>query len=931
MLSLRPAQPRRRVSRLAAPLLAPVILSTSALTCAVLSSAPVAAAPALTLLHTFNAHSDGVNPTQDDVLLLGSDGNLYGVTSGGGTNNGGVLYRLTSAGVYTTLHSFTNSVDGYNPIGKLIQGKDGYLYGVTNSGGTNGDGAVYKCETDGSHFSVIHDFNNSSGDGYSANIGVVQAADGYLYGATNGGGTNGYGAFYKLSTDGTKFTVLQAVQSALGQNFPDTLVASGTTLYGVSYYGGANNAGAVFTLTTSGSSYKLLYSYGGSNAGEGNNPLGVALDTDGNLYVSCKYGGGGGYGAITRLKPGSTSASLVYQFSAGSSDGAYPTTGLSHDSSGNLYVVTYNGGAANSGVFERISTGGSARLYVSFPASTYTTAAPTLASASSPSTFYEPTYQGGLANSGSVLKLSTSSETSLYDFSNGFFDGSRPYQGGLIQGSDGLLYGTTSWQVLNTSVGTAFNISKSGTYTQLASIPGGPTGFLVPANDTFFGLTSNGGYYGSGSLFDLDSSADNGYDDYADLGQGAGTNPYGGAMLAKDGYIYTTTYSGGKMNDGAIIRFDVDGIETILHSFDGTHGANPNATLVQDPSSGTFYGTTYSGGANNDGTIFSFTPTGGVKVLASLSSTTGYNPADRVVLDTSGNLYVTARYGAAYGQGSVIREKTTGGTPTTIYSFGAQSNNADGVQPFAGLILATDGRLYGTTTYGGGSNNNSGVIFSVSTSGSYRLVHALAADGSEGAQPYAGVFEANDGNLYGVTNVGGVQPYPNTDVEGTAFKLAIMLPLVKSYTPTHGTSGTKVTITGLNFTGASAVLFNGVSATYTVNSDTEITATVPSGNTAGLLVVKNAGGQGTAATVFNVPSVSSFTPTSAKAGATVTITGTAFTNATAVTFNGISAKFSVKSDTSITATVPSGSATGKIAVTNSGGTGTSSGTFTVSS
>ena len=159
-------------------------------------------------------------------------------------------------------------------------------------------------------------------------------------------------------------------------------------------------------------------------------------------------------------------------------------------------------------------------------------------------------------------------------------------------------------------------------------------------------------------------------------------------------------------------------------------------------------------------------------------------------------------------------------------------------------------------------------------------------------------------------------------------------PSITSFTPASGPVATSVTLTGTGFTGATGVSFNGTAATtFTVNSDTQISATVPTGATSGKITVTNAAGTGTSATSFTVtvvPSITSFTPVSGPTGTSVTLTGTGFTGATGVSFNGTAATtFTVNSDTQISATVPTGATTGRIAVTNSAGTGTSAASFTV--
>ncbi len=160
-------------------------------------------------------------------------------------------------------------------------------------------------------------------------------------------------------------------------------------------------------------------------------------------------------------------------------------------------------------------------------------------------------------------------------------------------------------------------------------------------------------------------------------------------------------------------------------------------------------------------------------------------------------------------------------------------------------------------------------------------------------------------------------------------------PVISSFAPTSGVVGTSVTLTGSHFTGATAVAFNGTAASYTVNSDTQITTTVPSGATSGPVSVTGPGGKATSSSSFTVtvsapaPVISSFAPTSGVVGTSVTLTGSHFTGATAVAFNGTAASYTVNSDTQITTTVPSGATSGPVSVTGPGGKATSSSAFTV--
>jgi hypothetical protein len=157
-------------------------------------------------------------------------------------------------------------------------------------------------------------------------------------------------------------------------------------------------------------------------------------------------------------------------------------------------------------------------------------------------------------------------------------------------------------------------------------------------------------------------------------------------------------------------------------------------------------------------------------------------------------------------------------------------------------------------------------------------------------------------------------------------------PTIGSFSPASGPVGASVVITGTNYSGATAVRFNGVSASFTVNSATQITANVPAGATTGPIAVTAPGGTATSSSSFTVvglPTITSFSPTKGPVGRSVKIMGTNFTGTTSVRFNGVSASFTVKSSTQINTVVPAGATTGKISVVTPAGTATSVNDFTV--
>src|SRR5262249_37604321 len=162
----------------------------------VLDNVAIVAAPTppLTTLFDFSGF-DGASP--DNGVTLGPDGNYYGTASYGGTYGYGTLFRITPNGNLTTAASFGFGSSGSYPRGALILASDNNLYGVTSSGGQNGSGTIYKFNTNGS-LTTLLSFNSSSGGHPQA--GLMQASDGALYGTTTSSGLNGYGSVYRATT-----------------------------------------------------------------------------------------------------------------------------------------------------------------------------------------------------------------------------------------------------------------------------------------------------------------------------------------------------------------------------------------------------------------------------------------------------------------------------------------------------------------------------------------------------------------------------------------------------------------------------------------------------------------------------------------------------------------------------------------------------------
>jgi uncharacterized repeat protein (TIGR03803 family) len=247
-----------------------------------------------------------------------------------------------------------------------------------------------------------------------------------------------------------------------------------------------------------------------------------------------------------------------------------------------------------------------------------------------------------------------------------------------------------------------------------------------------------------------------------------GADPQAGLIQASDGNFYGTTAEGGTGGiAGTVFQITDQGVETVLHSFtgmvnfSGPDGVTPQSTLIYG-GDGNLYGTTEYGGSNGAGTVFVVTPAGAVSVLYAFGGNSGINdvrdgenPGKGLMKGRDGNLYGVTQNGGAYNYGTIFRI-TTGGAETVLYSFGASTS--DGLQPYAVLFEDNEGNLYGTTNAGGAYH--SGTVFKFAA-GVESLLHSFSGGSGiagltdDGASPVSALIQGSDGNFYGTTGAGG--------------------------------------------------------------------------------------------------------------------------------------------------------------------------------
>ena len=501
--------------------------------------------------------------------------------------------------------------------------------------------------------------------------------------------------------------------------------------------------------------------------------------------------------------------------------------------------------------------------------------------------------------------------TDLHDFDCAV-EGCNPTSSGILaQGRDGNLYGTLRGGKYN--IGTVFKITPSGTITTIYNFDGTHgskpfSGLTLGTDANFYGTTNEGGANSFGTIFKItpaglitlhDFTGSDGAYPYGPPVQGKGSTFYG---VTSTGTAYSITSSGGFK----LLSTSIPGLSFAPLLF---------------ASDGHFYGTTPEGGAFARGTVFRMSATGAVKIIYSFDGTHGSSPYGPVVQGSDGFLYGTTVAGGS-SQGGVVFRLSTGGAITLLHQFDVFSMT-DGYEPIPGLVAATDGNFYGATSTSADQLAPYGTLFKVSKNGTYSELYAF--DQTHGAVQQATGRQHTNGILYGLATQGG------TNGGGVYYSLDVGLKPFVSLMTTSGTPSQTIEILGTGLTGATGVNFGSGSASFSVVSDSYMTAVVPATGTTGFVTVTTPSGILTSSKQFKViPVISSFAPTSGPVGTQVTITGAGFTGATKVTFGGVKATaFTVNSATQVTATVPVGAKTGKIAVTTPGGTA-SKGTFTVS-
>lgn len=726
-----------------------------------------------TTLHSFSAETagtngDGVQPTCRLVL---SGNTLYGIASWGGIYDGGTIFSVKIDGsCFSNLYNFTYGDDGGNPAAGLILSSN-TLYGTDQYGGSGYNGTVFSIKTNGTCFTTLYSFSaeendtelnvSTNGDGGDPIAELVLSGD-TLYGTAAGGGTNGNGTVWSLTTgDSPVFTTLYNFSPLIPNEnnqptnidgaIPDGLTISGNTLYGTAQSGGISpfGAGTVFAINTDGTGFRTVIDF---DYFDGYAPGGGLIFSDNMLYGTTQGGGNSGYGTVFGL-----STCPIVTIGPGSLPAGYVGNGYAQ-------TLTTSGGAEP---YRYTVTEGALPGGLSLSNSGLLSGMPTnIGSFSFTVTSVDA---NGCAAMSSYVVNTFGQMTVLHSFTNGI-DGANGYGGLVLSGN--TLYGAASGGGAS-GAGTVYAVNTDGTgFATLHSFNGssdgaGPEATLLLSGNTLYGPARYGGTYGSGTVFAVTNFGGGFRAVYEFEGLSDGYYPQG--RLTLSGTTLYATAGGGNSYDGTVDAINAFGAgSTTLHTFTGSggDGLGPDGGVIV--SGNILYGTTQAGGSAHYGIIFSVnTNTMSYTTLYNFSAPAygnfffptnrdGAGPAAGLII--SGNtLYGVAEGGGTNGSGTVFAFNVNTMVLTTLHSFtegGIDSSNYitnnDGLNPVGTLVLSGN-TLYGTATEGGTSGY--GTVFSVNTDGTGFTTLYNFTNGFDGAFPEAGLILV--GNiLYGAVENG---------------------------------------------------------------------------------------------------------------------------------------------------------------------------------
>lgn len=679
-------------------------------------------------------------------VLLYAQPRLTGTLGHSGSKGGGSIFRYDLPATTPGIVNAFDNLTPHNPSGGVSAGDGTWLYGITGGGGINNAGALYRIQQNGTMFTKLYDFASAAGysripyyhtDGivYFSDINVLRkynTADGsitdipafsiiqsknlhidandWIYFTELAFPTR----LVKMKTDGSSWTLLHDFDASTEGDIGTAGVTEipGDSLFGVQSYGGTNNGGTIYSIKKDGTGFAVHHQF---STATGMNPESKLVYFDGKLYGTTMLGGDFDQGVLFCINKDGSNYRVLRHFELGSGTWTEASSGnISISSNGRIFGAFRNFlfttnyyrlfKADTSGAnFEPFFTGNTTNLQRENGDNNQD-----ILLLNSETIFFTTNFSG--RNDGGVLNVSdtTSNGSDLFHFGNSP-NGFRPVTG-IIKASDGKLYGTT--------------------------IIGGASG-----NGVIYSMNEDG----------------TGYTKLHEFTDAEGYEPSGKLLEASDGKLYGACRQGGPASLGTLYRMNKNGSGfEVIYDFSGaTSGYSPVGGLIED-AGGILYGVNFW----PNGSVFKINKNGsGYTELKIFTSAPGDLIFPYNGLTLKGNyLYGAGGYGGATNKGGIFRIKTDGSSYQVLHEF----NGTDGELPVGTPIIASNGKIYGTASFGGSSGN--GVIYRIDSTGTnFTLLRELAS--ADGAFPWTALIQASDGLIYGGTQTSG------SSDGGTVFKI----------------------------------------------------------------------------------------------------------------------------------------------------------------
>lgn len=661
------------------------------------------------------------------VTIVGAGSAMLTASAGNGT------YAMTSSSQVLNVK-----------IGNQTPSQQGQLWGIQTYGGAHASGLVFKTNGDGTDAAIVKEFKASIDKGFGPSGTFFLAPNGKFYGATSRGGLYNGGTIYEFDAANSKFTKKIDLKYA---DYPvrNWVIAPNGKIYGAKSGSEGDEPGPVVfefdTQTGQFAKVKSVY----SNIISVND---MFISNDGKIFL---YGSPDNATKQAMVEYNPATNTVVTRATIQGIQ--YNPTGFA-EANGKYYGTTQNGGDNDQGfVIEFDPTANTLTKKVSFEKATFNTTYPQGLMRASSGKLYGLASWGGPTEGGYVFEYNPNDNT--YTKLAYFALTSGVSSGKLVEAPNGKMYGTGN---SGGAGGIIFEFDPAtNTLMDLINLQSAPTrsivGTLIHSNNKLYGVAAAGGANSTGAIVEFDYNTLVFKNLYDFEGFSEGSNPFGGLALASNGKLYGTTKYGGTQDGGVLYEINpADNQYAKILDFGGSLGMNPIAPLITG-TNGKLYGTTNSGGPMQVGTVFEFDPqTKTARVMLNLMSSDNIGLAVKGPMSqaTNGVLYAAAAFGGSNtsSPGTLIELNPSTKIANRLKVF----NTADGLNPGNGLIVASNGKVYGTIKDGG--TNNLGVLFEYNiTTSTYAVKYNFE---SSAPNPNSPLVEVN-GKLYGTVPSGGAQ------------------------------------------------------------------------------------------------------------------------------------------------------------------------------